>query len=84
MDQLTAQVEEVRRQARDYDRITQNNPDSPLEVTGPNACRAVAASELFQAIWQQARDAGCTELTRIQNYGHRRRRNTNHLQQMER
>jgi hypothetical protein len=66
-EQLAGQAGEVRRLVKHYEGIRRSGPGSPLDVMGPNACRAVSAAELLELIRREARDAGCAEATRFQD-----------------
>jgi hypothetical protein len=65
LGQLAAQGREVQRLVSHYHGILRRAPNSPGEVLGPNACRAVQASELFGRIKAQALEAGCAEAGRV-------------------
>jgi hypothetical protein len=65
VSQLAAQGREVQRLVSHYRGIQRGTPNSPGEVLGPNACRAVRASELFGRIKAQALEAGCEEAGRV-------------------
>ncbi len=68
--QLRIQVEEIRKQVQHYINLKDANPPLPRSRTGPIACKVAEAEKRYQNIWMQAKNANCTEATRIKHpYG---------------
>ena len=70
VQQIRNQAEEIRRRVQHYSSLSDATPLSPPSQLGPAACRVVEAEKRYQDIWVQAKNADCTEATRIKHpYG---------------
>ena len=67
--QLKDQAEEIRKRLKDYASVADTQPRPPRSQSGPVACRVVEAEKQFHDLWMEAKNADCTEATKIQSPG---------------